>query len=246
MEKPIYDALSKMLPADSHIRIAGGEPLLVFDNWKKWIRGWKGVEVLSNFRFIPDGYYDLPVRTSVSIDGCGEKPLDKEIVRNVSGLKMPWIMTTIIDTSPLPLLAEYVSKNGYGWALSTDYWWNGTPSVEELIVAMSDVIWVLKENNYDFKQFSFNNIDTAGRGGCCAGDEMFAVYCDGNIYQCQTLLHDKPIGNVYDGYTKSPCKKVCPDCSAKGLCTGWCPLYHKPGRMCEVLKYVALEVAYAK
>lgn len=249
MQKPIYDALSRMLPKDAHLRMGGGEPLLVYDNWKDWCLQWQNTEVLTNFRVIPDGYFDMPFRTSVSIDGHGEKPLDGEIIKNVAKLKIqPWIMTTASNVTNLPLLAEYISQNNYGWALSTDYFWAGIPTIKDLILAMQDVINILKLNNYDFDQFLFNNLDFIGRGGCCAGNEMFSVNCDGRIYPCQTCHgKSKPLGEVFSGYNKITCKKDCPDCSIKGLCTGWCPLYHTPNSdICNVMKFVTLEVYNAK
>ena len=249
MQQEVYNALGKMLPPDSHLRIAGGEPLLVYGNWKEWATQWKSVEVLTNLRYVPDGYYDMGFHTSVSVDGCGEKPLDKEIIKNISRLKTPWLMTTIIDLDALPILAEYVSKTNCGWAVSTDYWWQGTPAIDDLIVMMVEVVRILKRNNYNFQEFIFNNVDFSGRGGCDAGGDMFAVNCNGDIYSCQTQFNQAtPIGDVFNGYVKKSCKKnhaECQDCCIKGVCTGWCPLYFKPGDLCDVYKFIVWEVLYA-
>jgi len=253
MSSDVYQAILKMIPKESHIRIGGGEPLLVYDNWKDWILNYNRVEVLTNFRIIPNDYFKLPsyVYTSVSIDGYGCKPLDSEIIQNVSKLKNPWIMSTIGNLDALPLLAYYISLHKYGWAISTDYYWNEDSSFDDLVLAMIEVIMILKYNNYDFRNFIFNNLDFTGRGGCCAGREMISIYCDGKIYPCQTM-HNRmdPIGDVFKGSYNKVSKIInekCNDCEIKNVCTGWCPLHHIPGnKICQLMKLITQEVIYAK
>lgn len=253
MEKPVYDAILKLLPKEeTHIRIAGGEPLLVYSQWKDWCANWKLVEVLTNFRIIPDGYFNLSVRTSVSIDGYGDKILDKEMKKNLSKLKDPWIMTTLYKINELPSLALYIANNNYGWAISTDYFGKSKIEWEDLLLALHEVIQILKAKDYDFRHFNFNNLDFGGRRGCRAGDEMFSINTDGTIYTCQTCHSDSQyvLGNVWDGFKQKYCGieyKECKECSIRGTCTGWCPLYFKPERgLCSIMKYVTQEVLYAK
>lgn len=245
MGKKVYDAMLNSFPFETHMRISGGEPLLVYDMWKEWAKKWYYTEVLTNLRIVPNGYFEQSYHTSVSVDGYGEKPLDKEIIQNISKLKEPWIMTTISkDLTNLPLLAEYVLENNYRWALSTNYWWNGIPSAEDLILVLNDVISILKSGDYNLRRFMFNNVNLEDIGGCDAGNEMVAVDCDGSIFACQTLCGGKDkLGDVWNGYTKVKFESKCPEnCNAKGMCTGWCPLYHEPNDICTVIKFVITEV----
>jgi radical SAM protein with 4Fe4S-binding SPASM domain len=249
MNDNVYTQLSKYLDKHSHIRIAGGEPLLVFDKWKIWAKQYDSVEVLSNFRVIPNDYFEYNYNTSVSIDGYGAKPLDELIKRNVKKLKgKPWIMTTLHDGENLTKIANFVAENNYGWAISTDYFCQDQVLLKNTVPTIKKAISILKDNKYDFNQFLFNNLDWAGRGGCDAGNKMFAVDCDGKIYPCHTQLNKKPTGDIWEGFKTQTYKhktKICKGCSINHICTGWCTLHHKKGNdVCKLMKLVTWEVLY--
>lgn len=263
MEKPVYDALESMLlnsgAGKIQLRMAGGEPLLVFDRWRGFVERMINnrsthVEILTNLTLIPDGFAQLAerehVNISVSIDaGSRYKKLDQFIIDRMSKIQNPyWIMTTITEDNidNLLELADFVGNSGYGWSTSTDYFWKGSPTFEKLAVEMTKVLTLLKHLKYNFNQFSFNNASFDGSTGCHAGDNMFSVYCDGNIYACQTLnCTKKKIGSVFEGYERRErlTPESCSSCVINKYCSGWCPLYHRPrNAMCDLIKLVVHEI----
>ena len=263
MQPDIYETLGEFLlkaPTNNrHLRFAGGEPLLVFDIWEPFARSMlkhKGttIEVLTNFYDVPRTFWKFTelenVNVSVSIDnGKKVKMLDRNMVKKVARLRNPWIMTTLTkeNIKRFDIMAAFIGMNNYGWAITTDYFETTMPSWEDLAEVLLKTVRILKEFNYDFTKISFDNFSVkSGFSGCRAGDEMFAIACNGSIYKCQTLI-GKPvrIGDVYSGYKRtSPCVKTeCKKCSIYGLCKGWCPLYHKtPNPVCNVIKLFANEV----
>jgi radical SAM protein with 4Fe4S-binding SPASM domain len=263
MTKEIYNALGKLLvespKSNKHLRFAGGEPLLVFDEWEWFARDMlkhKGVtiEILTNLRAPSPHFWRFAelenVNISVSVDnGKTVKVLDHLLSERLRMLRNPWLMTTVTNENinSLDVLAAFVGMNNYGWAITTDYFEKTTPDWETLAEAMLGVVAVLKEFNYDFTKVSFNNFSAkSGFSGCRAGNEMFSVGCDGTIYKCQTLIgNGKGIGSVFKGYkrTECPIKPECKVCSIYGLCKGWCQLYYKtPNPICNVIKLFANEV----
>jgi len=271
MQPIIYHKLREMLlklpTTKIHLRFAGGEPLLVFDIWQRFATSMlkydsAKVEVLTNLVDVPRNFWAFAglenVNISVSVDnGDKIKVLDKSISKKLKRLRNPWIMTTITEENieNLDILAAFIGLNNYGWCLTTDYFEKSVPKWEILANRLLEVLEILKQFNYDFTKISFNNASVkAGFSGCKIGNEMFAVAPDGNIYKCQTLIGSKNIiGNVFTGYKISNVceRKSCKDCSAYGLCKGWCPLHYKtPNPICNVIKLflnkVAKEVQNAK
>lgn len=262
MEQPVYDALEKMLLTSGakryNLRFAGGEPLLVFDKWKNFAERMLAypqthIEVLTNLYYIPDGFVSFAerdrVNLSVSLDaGSKYKMLYDGVLERLSRVqKQHWIMTTLTEDNinDLTELADMIGSRKYGWSISTDYFWAGKPAVNDLIVALIKAIRILQHHSHDFRNFTFNNAGIGSYTGCCAGDLMFSVDCNGDISPCQTLNQKVRIGSVFTGYshTERCTHKICENCSAKGFCSGWCPLYHKPGsELCKAIKFVVYEV----
>lgn len=241
-----------------HLRYAGGEPLLVFDLWQFYAREMLEhdkvtVEVLTNLQEVPEKFWDFAsldnVNISVSLDGGGAKPLIKSIDDKIKRLRDPWIMTTITEDNVehLDVLAAFIGMNNYGWCLTTDYFGKMEPDWEILTGAVMSIIDTLRHFDYDFRRISFNNFSMGSNfSGCRAGDEMFAVACNGDIFSCQTLIgSSSKIGDVFNGYKrKSFCQRsACKECSLYGLCTGWCPIHYKvPNPICNVIKFFANEI----
>ena len=266
----IYSALEKLLmglPTNyRHLRFAGGEPTLTFPIWKQFAqdmlnRSGTSVEVLTNLITVPEDFWKFAetenVNVSISLDnGNTMKRLNKSIDKKLKRLRNPWIMTTITEenVNNLDTLAAFIGLNNYGWCITTDYFEKTIPDMETLAEAVVQVLYILKEFDYDFTKISFNNFSIKSNfSGCRAGDEMFAVAPDGNIYTCQTQIGKTPVGNVYDGYTRriASCRIECGDCSISHLCSGWCPIHHKiPNPICDVIKlfanYVIKEVDHAE
>jgi len=257
MPPKIYKALSEFLlkaPTNKrHLRFAGGEPLLTFNIWEPFARSMlkhtgTTIEILTNFCAVPENFWKFAelenVNVSVSIDnGETVKTLNKNIVKKVSQLRNPWIMTTVTkeNLERLDIMAAFIGMNNYGWCITTDYFEKTMPSWEDLAVQLLRIVKILKEFNYDFTRISFDNFSIkSGFSGCRAGNELFAVACNGDIYKCQTLI-GKPvkIGDVFSDYKRSnpPIKAECKECSIYGFCKGWCPLYYKtPNPICNVIK----------
>lgn len=247
MSNEVYTQISKMYkPEETHIRIAGGEPLLVFEKWKDFALKYNSVEVLTNFQYVPKYFYDYNFRVSISIDGYGGKPLSKKIKEKIKKLKIqPWIMTTFMNQD-ITEIAKYVSTNNYGWAISTDYFIRKI-DLKISLSKLKESIEILKKNNYNFDNLIFNNICGYLGKGCRAGDTMVSIDIDGKIYRCQTELGKNPIGDVWNGYEKEKRNNKCNNCVIDKYCTGWCPLHHvKNGDVCELMKIFVWEVYYAK
>jgi len=257
MQKEVYDAMETFLldrPVKHiHLRFAGGEPLLVFDVWKNFAERMLkdnrvSIEVLSNFQQVPNEFWDFAARdkvyVSVSIDNDKTKPLSREIAHKLKRLNNPWVLTTLTEynVDNLPLLAAFVGRHNYGWAITTDYFWKHTIPYEYLTDKLIETLYILKELKYDFTKMTFNNCTIKSNFvGCKAGSEMIAIGCDGAVYQCQTLIgkRGKTIGNVFNGYKPTPIVKFgCEKCELNQVtCYNWCPLYHKANdKLCEVIK----------
>ena len=262
MTEEVYDALGKLLlnseAKKRHLRFAGGEPLLVFDQWESFARKMldkegTSVEVLTNFTRVPESFWDfanLPfVNLSVSVDnGKTIKVLDKSISDKLARLKNPWILTTVTteNIDDLNVLAAFIGRNNYGWCITTDYFEKTMPHWSILYHRMLEVIDVLKQFNYDFTRISFNNCSmNKNFSGCRAGDEMFAVAPDGKIYACQTLIGKNSIGDVWNGYERKRIEQRnnCGSCEISGICSGWCPLYFKQqSPLCNVIKMFSTKI----
>jgi uncharacterized protein len=247
MQKPIYDALEKLLigleTEKIHLRFAGGEPLLVFNFWKDFaIRMSKNpkvtIEVLTNFYLVPDDFWEFckleNVNISISLDnGTRAKKLNRNIIDRISKLSNPWIMTTLTkdNIQNIEELAAFIGSNNYGWSITTDYFGKSTIGWDAVSEKIISIFEILKKLNYDFTKISFNNCSmNPNFSGCRAGKEMFAVNCNGDIYQCQTVISvNKKLGDVFSGYSPIEKKKKveCNSCIIGDICNGWCPLHYK-------------------
>lgn len=264
MSKSIYDAMEVFLLDKQfehiHLRFAGGEPLLVFDIWKGFAERMLkdervSIEVLTNFQVVPNNFWNFAdnkkVYVSVSIDNDKDiKPLTREMNYKLKKLREPWILTTLTENNidNINLLASFVGMNNYGWALTTDYFWQHAVSFDKLLNKLVEILYILNEFNYDFTKITFNNCTIKSNfNGCKAGTEMIAIGCDGSIYQCQTLINkkNKIIGNIFDGYKPTPLAKFgCDKCEINQVtCYNWCPLYHKANdKLCDVMRIFSCEL----
>jgi uncharacterized protein len=268
MQKPVYNALEKLLVGLEveriHLRLAGGEPLLVFNYWKDFaIRMSENpkvtIEVLTNFYSVPDDFWEFSnlknVNISVSIDnGLHTKKLTKEIINKLSRLNNPWVMTILTEDNiqNIEELALFIGKNNYGWSIATDYYGKVIADWNLITEKIFSIFEILKKLNYDFTRISFNNCSmNPNSSGCRAGKEMFAVNYDGNIYQCQTVVGiGKKLGDVFSGYLPMEIKNKseCSSCVIENICNGWCPLHYKVSQgSClpiKVFSYLLLKEIY--
>lgn len=226
-----------------HLRFAGGEPLLVFNFWEEFAirmleRKNVTVEVLTNLYFVPDNFWNFAnldnVNISISIDNNPQrKKLNESIINKLSRIKNPWIMTTLTDENMLGIeeLAYFIGINKYGWSITTDYFGEINTNPIKISEKIISVVEILRKTGYDFTRISFNNCSmNSNFSGCRAGKEMIAVDCNGDIYQCQTVIGiDKKLGDIFSGYSTVETKKKlgCSSCIIEDICKGWCPLHYK-------------------
>jgi radical SAM protein with 4Fe4S-binding SPASM domain len=231
------------------IRIAGGEPLLVFEKWRKHldklINPNIAIDIITNLTLMPDGFIEwLKNRQafiSVSLDGLEySKPYKNgatssfDVIKNLEILKrheiIPHIMTTIPNDnlSQLPQLSKYIFKNNLTWRISLDYFYNENDS-ENIIGIFQNILKKAIDYDYPLHKIRFNNCGINNYNSCCAGEKLFAIDTNGNIYQCQTLLGQKPLGNIlHDNILKvlKPIKHKTCECPIFSSCNGDCPLYN--------------------
>ena len=233
MEKQTYDKINEtflgmMDRGDvDHViyRLAGGEPTLVFDEWKGFVEdfldGSKGrgfVTIITNLTKLTDEMLDFfgkhkdRINFGVSLDGYSySKPFpdgrsSAEIVkRNIDRMLSAGVgdidISTVVDANSfndVDVLAEWVSQRHLKWGIYLDHYFCGEMEYDIVCEKMAEVINVLKKNSFDiYRDFKFNNVklDT-NYDGCTAGEKLIAIGTDGGVYPCQTLVGGKPVCNI--------------------------------------------------
>lgn len=208
-------------------RMAGGEPFLVFDNWKDHIEhfiqesGENGfVSILTNLTILTDEMLQFlekhkdRIGFGISLDGFNySKPFPNgessaEIVKaNIDklidiGIKNIEI-STVIDKesfSDIKVLSNWVAKRNLGWGVNLDHFFCGEIEYETICNKMKEVIDVLSKSDFNiYSKLRFCNIKLdANYDGCTAGEKLIAIDLDGSVYPCQTLVGESPICNIME------------------------------------------------
>jgi len=209
-------------------RLAGGEPLLVFDNWKNhisyFINNSKGKGVVSlgtNLTVLTDEMIKYFLKYnfvySISLDGynfskpyLGGKSSAKDVMNNIdklinSGVSKNIDIQTVINNkslSSIEKLAHWIGKRNLNWSCDLDHYFCGEIKSEIIISAMNKVISILNSYDYDiYNKFKFNNIKlTSKYEGCTAGEKLIAIDVSGDIYPCQTAIYGEKICSVFDDF----------------------------------------------
>ena len=205
-------------------RLAGGEPLLVFDKWRPHIDdflnrvGDKGsVAIITNLTQLSDEVLewakDKNVSFSISLDGFSySKPFHNgessaEIVKKnidrVIAIGKPIEISSVIDKNSfddIDKLAEWIAERNLGWGVYLDHFFCGEMEFNTVVGKMLDVLDILDTHNYDFyNRFKFSNIMINTKyEGCTAGEKLITVFVNGDIYPCQTTVYKEPICNIFD------------------------------------------------
>ena len=205
-------------------RLAGGEPLLVFDKWKRHMEdfldraGDKGqVAIITNLTQLSDEVLewakDKNVSFSISLDGFSySKPFHNgessaEIVKKnidrVIAYNKPIEISSVIDKNSfddIEELAEWIAERNLGWGVYLDHFFCGEMDMNVIIDKMCNVLDILKKHNYDFyNRFKFSNIMINSLyEGCTAGEKLITVFVNGDIYPCQTTVYKERICNIFD------------------------------------------------
>lgn len=233
MSKEVYDRINTvflgMLERDEVdlviYRLAGGEPLLVFDEWKGFVEDFltkhEGtyVSIITNLTQLTDEMIEFfkkfkdKIRFDVSLDGyVHSKPSiygssTARLVRSnidrllANGFKSIGI-TTVIDPysfDEADFLANWIGPKHIAWGINLNHFFAGEIDKDFICKKMKQVINVLKTYNYDIiRLLSFNNVRLNYKyEGCTAGEKLLAIDVNGGIYPCQTLVGGKPVCNIF-------------------------------------------------
>ena len=226
--KKINDIFLNMLESnekDSIIyRLAGGEPLLVFDKWKPHMDnfltkvGDKGsVAIITNLTQLSDEVLewakDKNVSFSISLDGFsyskpfhnGKSSADivKQNIDRVISYNKSIEISSVIDRNSfndIDKLAEWIAKRNLNWGVYLDHFFCGEMDLNNIIEKMMIVLDILKANNYDFyNKFKFNNIMINSLyEGCTAGEKLITIFVNGDVYPCQTTVYKEKICNIFE------------------------------------------------
>ena len=205
-------------------RLAGGEPLLVFDKWKYHMDeflskvGNRGsVAIITNLTELSNDVLewtkDKNVSFSISLDGFSySKPFHNgkssaEIVKKnidrVIAYNKPIEISSVIDKNSfedIEELAEWIAERNLGWGVYLDHFFCGEMDMNLIVDKMCNVLDILKKYNYDFyNRFKFSNIMINSiYEGCTAGEKLITVFVNGDIYPCQTTVYKEKICNIFD------------------------------------------------
>ena len=205
-------------------RLAGGEPLLMFNNWRPHIddflskAGKKGfVSILTNAAYLTDEmieyFKDKPIGFGISLDGFsyskpfhnGESSAEivKENIDKLLKVTKDIEISTVIDKNSfgdMEKLAEWIAERDLSWGVNIDHFFCGEMDINEIIAKMLDVIDILDKYDYDImNKFKFGNIKiNANYEGCTAGEKLITIFVNGDVYPCQTTIYKEPICNIFE------------------------------------------------
>ena len=262
-------------------RLAGGEPLLAFDFWKDTFarivepaENKCSVGLLTNLTVLNREMVEWAKRyakggISTSLDGLTvSKPFHdgsssaKTVMGNIETLlanefRHDISITTVLSESNLKELPELAKKMvdwDVDWSINLDHYYDGGIGSGEILAAMVGAIEALLVGGYDMiHRFKFNNVSlAAGYDGCTAGEKLFAIGVNGEIWPCQTLSDRDPVGWLGDdllevlevGSCDYGCgahftlAAECQECALRSQCHGGCQLHGKRGQACRITKRV--------
>lgn len=206
-------------------RIAGGEPLLVFDNWIRHTEYFlnksngKGfVSIITNLTNLKDEMLEFFKESrysfGVSLDGfsyskpfhngCSSHDLVKQnIEKLIENGNKNIDVSTVIDKnsfSDIEKLAEWIADRDLNWGIYLDHFFCGEMPFDVIVEKMINVIDVLSDKDYDiYNKMKFANISiNSNYEGCTAGEKLIAVYVNGDIFPCQTTVYGEKICSIFD------------------------------------------------
>lgn len=225
----INDVFLKMLESEEKktviYRIAGGEPLTVFDKWishtEDFINRANGngyVSIITNLTILTDEMlkYFKGTRYSfgVSLDGFSySKPFHNgkssaEIVKENIGKLIEngnrnIDISTVIDRNSfndIDKLADWIAERDLNWGIYLDHFFCGEMPLDLIVEKMISVIDILYNKGYDiYNKMKFSNISiNSDYEGCTAGEKLIAIYVNGDIFPCQTTVYGEKICNIFD------------------------------------------------
>lgn len=209
-------------------RLAGGEPLLVFNKWKDHISAFLDksnknsfVSIITNLTILNKEMIEYFIKHNIgfgiSLDGFNySKPFlngnssAKIVMNNIDRLLAAGIsnnidISTVINKesfSSIEELAHWIGKRNLNWGCYLDHFFCGEIATSKIIETMIRVVIILDGYNYDlYNKFKFNNIKLTNKyEGCTAGEKLITIDVSGNIFPCQTAIYGEKICTVFDDF----------------------------------------------
>ena len=207
-------------------RLAGGEPLITFNNWVPHVDAFLKeageehgfVSIITNLTTLTDEmltyFKGRPFGFGVSLDGYSySKPFHNgessaEVVkRNIDRLltngNTNIDISTVIDShsfGDIEKLAEWIAERDLNWGIYLDHFFCGEMPFDTIVEKMVRVIDILNGCGYDFyNKLKFSNIKiNSSYEGCTAGEKLITIFVNGDVFPCQTTVYKDPICNIFD------------------------------------------------
>jgi uncharacterized protein len=254
-----------------NLRISGGEPLLTFNNWakqtQKFLEETKGkskAEILTNLSQIPENFIEYISKQknmmNVSLDSTTfSKPFHngkssaKKVMKNIEKVtkyKPVFIMTVLTENGKhLPDLAEYILDKGFKWEIQLNKFYEQEIKTKEVKHNLRKVVEIFHNKKVSIlENLIFNFCDFTQDRACKAGQELFYIETNGEIYPCQMQNNGKPLTKIGDenlleilekNKNSKIINKKCSPCSIEDYCHGDCPINNTSKRkeyFCEIMK----------
>jgi radical SAM protein with 4Fe4S-binding SPASM domain len=258
IEEGVYDYAS--------FRLSGGEPFLVWKNYADLVTTYSekynkkiSFGMLSNLTILTSDMIEWMKKNNIGIqvsldDLEDSKPLKNGessssiVLKNIEQLreaKISFSINTVFDyskTKSLKKLADYVcSVNPSQWGLSASFTINEETYIDEIIDQIKLGLLRLKDNGFNvLNNLRFYNEVVAQPGRTCeAGVSIFALGTNLEIWPCQSMIDQPPLGYFDENFTEllatSEGNKYfknrtllpqCTDCSVLNWCRGGCRAVH--------------------
>jgi radical SAM protein with 4Fe4S-binding SPASM domain len=204
----------------AHFRLSGGEPFIVFNNYKDIVTEYRNkypkqmtFGILTNFVKFNDEIADWMelnnIGMQVSLDDLvNSKPLangessSELVLKNIQKLQtrnIGFSLNTVLDiekTKDLTKLANFVSSfKNIEWGLNASYTEDDPNKIDEVIKIFDDCIFQLVKKGFDIyhKLRFYNTVVGDGRGGCSAGVNSFAIGTNLEVWPCQSLCNKEKL-----------------------------------------------------
>jgi radical SAM protein with 4Fe4S-binding SPASM domain len=197
-----------------HFRLSGGEPFLVFNNYKDTVTEYRKkypnkitFGVLSNFTIFNDEIADWMELNNIGIqislddlengkpfrDGQSSSEIVLKNIQKLQTRNIRFSINTVLDitkTKSLIPMANFVSSfKNLEWGLNASYTEKDKTKIEKVIKIFDECIFQLVKNGFDiYNKLRFYNV-TVGqfRGGCTTGVNSFAIGTNLEIWPCQAM-----------------------------------------------------------
>ena len=206
---------------EAHFRLSGGEPFLVFTNYKDIITEYRKkypkqmtFGILTNLTVFTDEIADWMEQNHIGMqisldDLVNGKPLANgnssssrvlENIQKVQSRNINFSFNTVLDidrTKDLTQLANFVSSfKNIEWGLNASYTENDPNKINEVINIFDKCILQLVRRGFDINnRLRFYNTTVGmGRGGCSAGINSFSIGTNLEVWPCQSMCDRDSLG----------------------------------------------------